>query len=165
MDFEHERREEVIQYIYRRYGRHRAGIAATVVHYRSRSAIREVGKALGLSEDITSRLSSTVWGSYSSKRARPSFPGNRAGPGKPGDQTARRSGEQILQFPRHLSQHVGGFVLTQDRLDETVPIHNAAMDDRTFIEWDKNDIDALGLMKVDVLALGMLTCIRKAFAI
>ncbi len=163
VDFEHERREEVIQYIYERYGRHRAGIAATVVHYRSRSAIREVGKALGLSEDITSRLSSTVWGSYSSSAPDKRFQETGLDPESP---EIRRLGDlikQILQFPRHLSQHVGGFVLTQDRLDETVPIHNAAMEDRTFIEWDKDDIDALGLMKVDVLALGMLTCIRKCF--
>jgi len=163
VDFEHERREEVIQYIYARYGRHRAGIAATVIHYRSRSAIREVGKALGLSEDITSRLSSTVWGSHSSKAPDKRFAETGLDPDNP---EIRRLGylvQQILQFPRHLSQHVGGFVLTQDRLDETVPIHNAAMDDRTFIEWDKDDIDTLGLMKVDILALGMLTCIRKAF--
>ena len=163
VDFEHERREEVIQYIYNRYGRHRAGIAATVVHYRSRSAIREVGKALGLSEDITSRLSSTVWGSHGGKAPDRRFAETGLDPDNP---EIRRLGDlvgQILQFPRHLSQHVGGFVLTQDRLDETVPIHNAAMDDRTFIEWDKDDIDTLGLMKVDILALGMLTCIRKAF--
>ncbi|ASK89429.1 error-prone DNA polymerase [Sphingorhabdus sp. SMR4y] len=163
VDFEHERREEVIQYIYARYGRHRAGIAATVIHYRSRSAIREVGKALGLSEDITSRLSSTVWGSHGGKQPDKRFAETGLDPDNP---EIRRLGDlvqQILQFPRHLSQHVGGFVLTQDRLDETVPIHNAAMDERTFIEWDKNDIDTLGLMKVDILALGMLTCIRKAF--
>ena len=163
VDFEHERREEVIQYIYARYGRHRAGIAATVIHYRSRSAIREVGKALGLSEDITSRLSSTVWGSHGGKTPDKRFAETGLDPDNP---EIRRLGDlvqQILQFPRHLSQHVGGFVLTQDRLDETVPIHNAAMDDRTFIEWDKDDIDTLGLMKVDILALGMLTCIRKAF--
>ena len=163
VDFEHERREEVIQYIYARYGRHRAGIAATVIHYRSRSAIREVGKALGLSEDITSRLSSTVWGSHGGKEPDKRFAETGLDPANP---EIRRLGDlvqQILQFPRHLSQHVGGFVLTQDRLDETVPIHNAAMDDRTFIEWDKDDIDTLGLMKVDILALGMLTCIRKAF--
>lgn len=163
VDFEHERREEVIQYIYERYGRHRAGIAATVVHYRSRSAIREVGKALGLSEDITSRLSSTVWGSYSDKPPDGRFQETGLDPANPEIKRVGDLVRQILQYPRHLSQHVGGFVLTQDRLDETVPIHNAAMDDRTFIEWDKDDIDALGLMKVDVLALGMLTCIRKAF--
>ena len=165
VDFEHERREEVIQYIYERYGRHRAGIAATVVHYRSRSAIREVGKALGLSEDITSRLSSTVWGSYAGSEPDKRF--NEAGVDADNPHIARLGAmvQQILQFPRHLSQHVGGFVLTQDRLDETVPIHNAAMENRTFIEWDKDDINELGLMKIDVLALGMLTCIRKAFDI
>ncbi len=163
VDFEHERREEVIQYIYERYGRHRAGIAATIVHYRSRSAIREVGKALGLSEDITSRLSSTVWGSYSSSAPDKRFQETGLDPENPEIKRVGDLVNQILQFPRHLSQHVGGFVLTQDRLDETVPIHNAAMEDRTFIEWDKDDIDALGLMKVDILALGMLTCIRKSF--
>ena len=163
VDFEHERREEVMQYIYKRYGRHRAGIAATVIHYRPRSAVREVGKALGLSEDITARLSSTIWGSFSSDMKEKRY--REAGFSLDNPEIARLHDlvGQILQFPRHLSQHVGGFVLTQDRLDETVPIHNAAMDDRTFIEWDKDDIDALGLMKVDILALGMLTCIRKAF--
>lgn len=163
VDFEHERREEVIQYVYERYGRSRAAIAATVVHYRSRSAIREVGKALGLSEDITSRLSSTVWGSWSTKDPDKRFGETGLDPDNPEIARLGALVQQILEFPRHLSQHVGGFVLTQDRLDETVPIHNAAMDDRTFIEWDKNDIDALGLMKVDILALGMLTCIRKCF--
>ncbi len=165
VDFEHERREEVMQYIYRRYGRERAGIAATVIHYRPRSAVREVGKALGLSEDVTTRLTSTVWGSFADTIERQRFAETGFDPDSP---EIARLGEfvgQILKFPRHLSQHVGGFVLTQDRLDETVPIHNAAMADRTFIEWDKDDIDALGLMKVDVLALGMLSCIRKAFAL
>jgi error-prone DNA polymerase len=163
VDFEHERREEVIQYIYQRYGRHRAGIAATVIHYRSRSAIREVGKALGLSEDLTSRLSSTVWGSYSRRPPDDRFAETGLDPANPQIRRLADLVRQILQFPRHLGQHVGGFVLTQDRLDETVPIHNAAMAERTFIEWDKDDIDALGLMKVDILGLGMLTCIRKAF--
>ena len=163
VDFEHERREEVMQYVYRRYGRDRAGIAATVIHYRPRSAVREVGKALGLSEDVTARLTSTVWGSFADTMERQRFAETGFDPDSP---EIARLGDlvgQLLKFPRHLSQHVGGFVLTQDRLDETVPIHNAAMPDRTFIEWDKDDIDALGLMKVDVLALGMLTCIRKAF--
>ncbi len=163
VDFEHERREEVMQYVYRRYGRHRAGIAATIAHYRPRSAVREVGKVLGLSEDVTNRLSSTVWGSHAStmddKRV------EESGFDLANPEIARLGMivQKLLGFPRHLGQHVGGFVLTQDRLDETVPIHNAAMADRTFIEWDKDDIDVLGLMKVDVLALGMLTCIRKAF--
>ncbi len=164
VDFEHERREEVMQYVYKRYGRHRAGIAATVIHYRPRSAVREVGKALGLSEDITARLSSTVWGSYAATYDRQRCVEGGLDPDNPTIARVNRFTQEILRFPRHLSQHVGGFVLTQDRLDETVPIHNAAMKDRTFIEWDKDDIDALGLMKVDVLALGMLTCIRKAFS-
>ena len=164
VDFEHERREEVIQYIYRRYGRERAGIAATVIHYRPRSTVREVGKALGLTEDVTARLTSTVWGQYD--RAVREDRVAEAGFDPANPEIARLSAlvERLLCFPRHLSQHVGGFVLTEGRLDELVPIHNAAMPDRTFIEWDKDDIDALGLMKVDVLALGMLTCIRKSFA-
>ncbi len=163
VDFEHERREEVMQYIYRRYGREHAGIAATVIHYRPRSALREVGKALGLPEDITSRLSSTVWGSFAARYEPGRVTETGFDPDNP--QIARLTAlvEQILEFPRHLSQHVGGFVLTHDRLDETVPIHHGAMPGRSFIEWDKDDIDALGLMKVDVLALGMLTCIRKSF--
>ncbi|QIB34364.1 error-prone DNA polymerase [Ancylobacter pratisalsi] len=163
VDFEHERREEVIQYIYERYGRHRAGIAATVISYRPRSAIRDVGKVLGLTEDVTARLAGTVWGSWGDaiqdRQAMEAGldPGNRV--------IARAIGlaSRLLGFPRHLSQHVGGFVLTRGRLDEMVPIGLAAMENRTFIEWDKDDIDTLGLLKVDVLALGMLTCIRKAF--
>jgi error-prone DNA polymerase len=163
VDFEHERREEVMQYIYERYSRDRAGIAATVIHYRPRSAVREIGKVLGLSEDVTARISSTVWGSYASNMEERRFA--EAGLDVTNPEVARLGMlvGQLLEFPRHLSQHVGGFVLTEGRLDEMVPIHNAAMDDRTFIEWDKDDIDALKLMKVDVLALGMLTCIRKAF--
>jgi error-prone DNA polymerase len=165
VDFEHERREEVMQYMYERYGRHRAGIAATVIHYRSRSAVREVAKVLGLSEDIATRLSSTVWGSYASDMPDRRFTDTGFEVGNPEIMRLRFIMEQLLEnpFPRHLSQHVGGFVLTQDRLDETVPILHAAMEGRSFIEWDKDDIDALGLMKVDVLALGMLTCIRKCF--
>jgi len=164
VDFEHERREEVIQYIYQRYGRERAGIAATVIHYRPRSAIREVGKALGFSEDITARVSGTIWGHWGGSRLPPERL-DEAGfdPDSPEMLRLRDLVGRILEFPRHLSQHVGGFILTQGRLDEIVPIHNGAMEDRTFIEWDKDDIEELGLMKVDVLALGMLTCIRKAF--
>jgi len=163
VDFEHERREEVMQYIYRRYGREHAGIAATVIHYRPRSALREVGKALGLSEDVTSRLSSTVWGSHAPRYEQARVTETGFDPQNPEIVRLTALVEQILEFPRHLSQHVGGFILTQDRLDETVPIHHGAMPGRSFIEWDKDDIDALGLMKVDVLALGMLTCIRKSF--
>jgi error-prone DNA polymerase len=165
VDFEHERREEVMQYVYQRYGRHRAGIVATVIHYRPRSAVREVGKVLGLSEDVTERIASTVWGSYGSDIRPERYREIGLDPDNPEIERLDDLVGQILEFPRHLSQHVGGFVLTEDRLDETVPIHNAAMADRTCIEWDKDDIDALGLMKVDVLALGMLTCIRKAFAL
>jgi len=163
VDFEHERREEIMQYIYARYSRERAGIAATVIHYRPRSTIREVGKALGLTEDVTARLSSTIWGSWGGDV--PEKRVAQAGFDSTNPQIARLKTlvDRLLEFPRHLSQHVGGFVLTEGRLDELVPIHNAAMPDRTFIEWDKDDIDALGLMKVDVLALGMLTCIRKSF--
>ena len=160
VDFEHERREEVIQYIYRRYGRHRAAICATVVHYRSRRAIREVGKVLGLTEDVTAALAKTVWG-YGD--GLPDDHIRQAGldPDNPAIRQAVDLADELIGFPRHLSQHVGGFVLTRERLDETVPIGNAAMDERTFIEWDKDDIDTLGLMKVDVLALGMLSCLRR----
>jgi len=165
VDFEHERREEVMQYVYERYGRHRAGIVATVIHYRSRSAVREVGKALGLTEDVTTRLVSTVWGSYATQMEEARFKETGFALDNPEIERLNHFVAKLLEspFPRHLSQHVGGYVLTQHRLDETVPIHHAAMEKRTFIEWDKDDIDALGLMKVDVLALGMLTCIRKAF--
>ncbi|MGH6786479.1 MAG: error-prone DNA polymerase, partial [Novosphingobium sp.] len=164
VDFEHERREEVIQYIYRRYGRDRAGIAATVIHYRQRSAIREVGKALGLTEDVTARLAGTIWGSWSGAEL-PETRLAQAGfdPANPELARLRDMVEQLLEYPRHLSQHVGGFVLSESPLDELVPIHNGAMPERTFIEWDKDDLETLGLMKVDVLALGMLTAIRKCF--
>lgn len=163
VDFEHERREEIMQYIYARFGRERAGIAATVIHYRPRSAIREVGKVLGLTEDVTARLASTIWGNWGDDV--PESRVEEAGLDIANPMIARLKAlvDQLLTFPRHLSQHVGGFVLTESRLDELVPIHNAAMPDRTFIEWDKDDIDALGLMKVDILALGMLTAIRKSF--
>ncbi|WP_338577877.1 error-prone DNA polymerase [Brevundimonas olei] len=163
VDFEHARREEIIQYLYEKYGRHRAGIAATVICYRPRSAIREVGKVLGLTEDVTARLASTQWGSWGSEISARQIEQAGLDPANPMIGRAVVMASRLLGFPRHLSQHVGGFVLTQDRLDEMVPIGNAAMPDRTFIEWDKDDIDALHLMKVDVLALGMLTCIRKAF--
>ncbi|WP_292083529.1 MULTISPECIES: error-prone DNA polymerase [unclassified Brevundimonas] len=163
VDFEHERREEVIQHIYNRYGRERAGIAATVIRYRPKSAIRDVGKALGLTEDVTARLASSQWGSWGSEIGDRHVEQAGLNPANPLIRRAVAMATRLLGFPRHLSQHVGGFVLTQDRLDELVPIGNAAMVDRTFIEWDKDDIDELRLMKVDVLALGMLTCIRKAF--
>jgi error-prone DNA polymerase len=162
VDFEHERREEIIQHIYGRYGRERAGIASTVIHFRPRSAIREVGKVFGLTEDITARLAGSHWGSWGSEITNRHVEQAGLDAANPMIGRAVAMASRLLNFPRHLSQHVGGFVLTQDRLDEMAPIHNAAMPDRTFIEWDKDDIDELRLMKVDVLALGMLTCIRKA---
>ncbi len=163
VDFEHSRREEVMQYVFNRYGRHRAAIVATVIHYRPRSAIRDVGKALGLTEDVTAALADTVWGSWG--KGLDEMQVKQAGfdPKNPMIFRAIELASELIEFPRHLSQHVGGFVLTQDRLDSYVPIGNAAMDERTFIEWDKDDIDTLNMMKVDVLALGMLTCIRKCF--
>ncbi|MBR2537323.1 MAG: error-prone DNA polymerase [Hyphomicrobium sp.] len=163
VDFEHERREEVIQYIYDKYGRHRAGIAATVISYRPRSAIRDVGKALGLTEDVTAKIASTQWGSWGSDIKDAHIRQAGLDPANPMIRRAVGFAVRLLGFPRHLSQHVGGFILARGRLDDIVPIGNAAMDKRTFIEWDKDDIDALGMMKVDVLALGMLTCIRKSF--
>jgi len=163
VDFEHERREEVMQYVYRRYGRHRAAICATVIHYRPRSAIRDVGKALGLTEDVTAALAGTVWGSYGPKVEDEHVDGVGLDRADERLALALNLTAELIRFPRHLSQHVGGFVLTEGPLVETVPIGNAAMDERTFIEWDKDDIDALKIMKVDVLALGMLTAIRKSF--
>ncbi len=163
VDFEHERREDVIQWIYEKYGRHRAGIAATVIRYRPRSAIREVGKVLGLTEDVTARIADTQWGSWGTEIGDDRIRQAGLDPKNPTIRRAVDFAVRLLGYPRHLSQHVGGFVLSRGRLDETVPIGNAAMRERTFIEWDRDDIDALQLMKVDVLALGMLTCIRKAF--
>jgi error-prone DNA polymerase len=163
VDFEHERREEVMQYVYRRYSRDRAAIVATVIHYRPRMAIRQVGKALGLTEDITAALANTVWGSYGDSVPDEHIRQVGLDPDSPEIRRATAIAQQLLGFPRHLSQHVGGYVLTKRRLDETVPIGNAAMKDRTFIEWDKDDIDAIGLMKVDVLALGMLTALKRGF--
>jgi error-prone DNA polymerase len=163
VDFEHERREEVMQYVYRRYGRHRAAICATVIHYRPRSAIRDVGKALGLTEDVTAALANTVWGSYGGKVEDEHVDATGLQRQDPRLKLALDLTAELINFPRHLSQHVGGFVLTQGPLVETVPVGNGAMKDRTFIEWDKDDIDELKIMKVDVLALGMLTAIRRGF--
>ncbi|MDP7152537.1 MAG: error-prone DNA polymerase [Paracoccaceae bacterium] len=164
VDFEHERREEVIQHIYDRYGRHRAGLCATVIHYRGKRAMREVGRAMGLADDTVAALSSQLWG-YSSMGARENTRLREIGldPDDPHLQLTLGLIHEIVGFPRHLSQHVGGFIITEGRLDELVPIENATMEDRTVICWDKDDIDSLGILKVDVLALGMLTCIRKAF--
>jgi len=164
VDFEHERRELVIQYIYQRYGRHRAAICATVIHYRPRSAIRDVCKALGLTEDVASALANTVWGSFGARIEEAHVDAVGVAREDPRLALALELTHQLIGFPRHLSQHVGGFVLTQGPLIETVPVGDAAMADRTFIEWDKDDIDALKIMKVDVLALGMLTAIRRSFA-
>lgn len=163
VDFEHERREEVIQYVYRRYGHERAALTATVISYRSRSAIGEVGKVFGLTEDVTSRIASSVWGSYGGALKERDITQGALDPKNELIAEAFNFANKLEGFPRHLSQHVGGFVLTQDRLDETVPIGPATMENRFFIEWDKDDLDELEMMKVDVLALGMLTCIRKAF--
>ena len=145
VDFEHERREEVIQYIYRKYGREHAGLAATVICYRGRSAIREVGKVFGLSDDTIGALASTLWGwsmaGVHGKEAR------RAGldPSDPKLRRVMALAQELMGFPRHLSQHVGGFAITRSRLDEVVPVENAAMEDRTVIEWDKDDLNALEL--------------------
>ena len=164
VDFEHERREEVIQHIYQKYGRDRAGLCATVIHYRPRSAIREVGKVMGLSEDICAAIAGTIWGwgeDVTETHVK------EAGLDLTDPHLARtiRLAEQLIGMPRHLSQHVGGFILTERPLIETVPVGNGAMPDRTFIEWDKDDIEDLGILKIDVLALGMLTCIRKCFGL
>ncbi len=163
VDFEHERREEVIQYLYRKYGRERAALAATVIRYRPRSALRDVGKALGMDPATLDRLAKSVqW--WDGRRVDPER--LRAAGFDPEAPATRRLAAlvgEILGFPRHLSQHVGGFVIARDRLDELVPIENAAMPERTVIQWDKDDIDALGLIKVDVLALGMLAAIRRTF--
>ncbi|HEX8524354.1 MAG TPA: PHP domain-containing protein [Tepidisphaeraceae bacterium] len=161
VDFEHERREEVIQYIYEKYGRERAGMTATVITYRGRSAVRDVGKALGLGLDVVDQLAKRLdwWhrGTLSESQLRESGI-------DPNDSTVTRLVHltaQLLGFPRHLSQHTGGMVMTRGPLCEMVPIENASMEDRTVIEWDKDDIDAVGILKVDVLALGMLTALSK----
>ncbi len=163
VDFEHERREVVMQHIYGRYGRLHAGLTATVVTYRTRSTLREVGRAFGLSDDTVAALTGTVWGYWSggvdTDQAR------RVGldPDEPRMAAVLRLAGELAGFPRHLSQHTGGFVITRARLDETVPVANAAMKERTTVEWDKDDLDAVGLLKVDVLALGMLTCLKRGF--
>lgn len=165
IDFEHERREEVIQHIYEKYGRDRAGIAATVITYRARSAVREVGKALGLSEDVTSSLARGVWGYSSSSLTAEHAKEVGLNAEDLKIKTALTLARELIGFPRHLSQHTGGFVMTRGALEEVIPIGNAAMKNRTFVEWDKDDLDALGMIKVDVLGLGMLTCIAKALTL
>src|SRR3546814_1491777 len=163
VDFEHERREEIIQWIYETYGRHRSALTAVVTRYRTRGAVAEVGKALGLPRDLTKMLTGLVWG--------------WSADGIPAERIAELNlnaddhrlrltldlAQQLIGTPRHLSQHPGGFVLTQERLDDLVPIEPARMEDRQIIEWDKDDIDVLKFMKVDVLGLGMLGCMNRAF--
>lgn len=165
IDFEHERREEVIQYIYSRYGRNRAALTAEVVTFQARSAVREVSKALGLSLDMTDRLVKGIhrWtdNSITSEHLR------ELGlqPCDPTIQNVLALSNELVGFPRHLSQHVGGFIISDAPLTQIVPIINAGMQNRTIIEWDKNDIEELGMLKIDILALGMLTCLRKALAL
>ncbi len=163
VDFEHARRQEIIEHIYKTYGRDHAGLAAGVTTYRTRSACREVAKAFGMSEDVQAALAANVWGWWthglSPEQVRLSGLDLK-------DETTRRVAEytlQLMEFPRHLTQHVGGFVITRDRLDEIVPIMHTASDDRYMIEWDKDDLDNVRLFKIDILALGMLTCMAKAF--
>src|SRR5262249_18672644 len=153
----------VIKYVYDKYTRDRAGIVATVITYRAKSAMRDVGKALGLSEDTINLLSGTAWG-WGREGIRADYI-REAGldPAEPTIAHALRLAVELIGFPRHLSQHTGGFVITRGRLSEVVPIENAAMDGRTVIEWDKDDLDELKMLKIDVLALGMLTCLRKGF--
>ncbi|KAA9011212.1 DNA polymerase III subunit alpha [Sphingobium limneticum] len=165
VDFEHERREEIIQWIYETYGRTRAALTAVVTRYRARGAVREVGKALGLPEDMTGALAGLVWG-WSLEGVRDDQASElNLDTSDPRLALTLELSRELIGTPRHLSQHPGGFVLTSDRLDELVPIEPAAMEDRQVIEWDKDDIDALKFMKVDILGLGMLGCMRRAFAL
>ena len=163
VDFEHERREEVIQYIYEHYGRERAALTAVTICYRGRSAIRDVSKVFGLSEDIAGRLAKTLWGWSGSGVSDETAAKSGLDPTDPRLAKALALARELIDFPRHLSQHVGGFVITEGRLDDIVPIENAAMENRTVIEWNKDDIEALHILKVDVLALGMLTALRRSF--
>ena len=163
VDFEHERREEVIQWVYETYGRHRAALCSTVIRYRSKGALRDVGKALGLPEDMIGLLSSQMWEWSREELESKHAEELNLNLGDRRLQLTLEIARQLVGAPRHLSQHPGGFVLTEERLDDLVPIEPAAMEDRQVIEWDKDDIDALKFMKVDVLALGMLTCMRIAF--
>jgi error-prone DNA polymerase len=162
VDFEHERREEVIQYIYRRYGRERAGLASAVATYRTRSAIRETAKVFGLSDDAIVALNNTVWGQSSAPIGEERARAAGLDPSAPTLALALKLAGELVGFPRHLTQHSGGFVIARDRLDEIAPIMNAAMEKRTIVEWDKDDLDALGILKIDVLALGMLTAMSKS---
>jgi error-prone DNA polymerase len=163
VDFEHERREEVIQHIYERYGRHRAAIVGTVIRYRGRSAIREVGKVLGLPEDVTARLAKAGWGLGGERRFEELAEKEGFDPSDRRLALTLELAAEIQNFPRHMATHVGGFVISQGPLTEMAVIGNAAMPDRTVMEWDKDDIDALKLLKVDVLGLGMLSCLHRGF--
>ena len=163
VDFEHERREEVIQWIYQHYGLEHAALCSTVISYRARGALRDVGKALGLPEDVTAALSRQAWGWSTEGVTEEQAAELNLDPSDRRLQLTLQMARELIGFPRHLSQHPGGFVLTRDRLDELVPIEPASMADRQVIEWDKDDIDYLRFMKVDVLGLGMLGCMRRAF--
>jgi error-prone DNA polymerase len=163
IDFEHERREEVIQHLYERYGRHRAAICATIIRYRARSAIREVGRAMGLTEDVTARLAKASWGPGREMDLHQLAASEGLDVGDPRLAMTLELAEELQDVPRHAATHVGGFVITRGPLTELAVVTNAAMEDRTVLEWDKDDIDALGILKVDVLGLGMLSCIRRAF--
>jgi len=163
VDFEHEKREEVIQYIYDTYGRERAAMTGVTICYRGRSAIREVSKVFGLSADVAARLAKTLWGWSDTGVSDETAAKNGLDPADPRLKQALALARELIDFPRHLSQHVGGFVITEGRLDEIVPIENAAMEKRTVIEWNKDDLEALRILKVDVLGLGMLSCLRRAF--
>ena len=163
VDFEHERREEVIQYVYEKYGRHRAAIVATVTQQHQKGALRDVAKAMGISVDTINRLSGAIWDSIAERIEEQTIRQQGLDPGDAHLQKVLELTNAFMGFPRQLGQHTGGFVITRGKLTDLVPVLNARMDNRTCIEWNKDDIDALGFMKVDVLALGMLTCIRKAF--
>ncbi|MES0200977.1 error-prone DNA polymerase [Mesorhizobium sp. M0011] len=165
VDFEHERREEVMQYIYTKYSGKRTALAAAVISYRGRSALREVSKAMGLSEDIRTSLSGSIWGWSTSELGEKEARAGGLDRTDPVSRHVMERANEIMGFPRHLSQHVGGFVITRDRLDEIVPIVKTAMDQRKMVEWDKDDLDAVKILKVDVLALGMLTCLQRAFTL
>ncbi|WP_192181791.1 error-prone DNA polymerase [Mesorhizobium amorphae] len=165
VDFEHEKREIVIQYIYEKYSAKRTALAAAVISYRGRSALREVAKAMGLSEDVRSALSSSIWGWSTSELGEKEASAGGIDRSDPLARQVIEHANEIMGFPRHLSQHVGGFVITRDRLDEIVPIVKTAMEERKMVEWDKDDLDAVKILKVDVLALGMLTCLKRAFTL
>ncbi|RWP90021.1 MAG: DNA polymerase III subunit alpha [Mesorhizobium sp.] len=165
VDFEHEKRETVIQYIYEKYSGKRTALAAAVISYRGRSALREVSKAMGLSEDVRVSLSGSIWGWSTSELGEKEARAGGLDRTDPVSRHVMERANEIMGFPRHLSQHVGGFVITRDRLDEIVPIVKTAMDERKMVEWDKDDLDAVKILKVDVLALGMLTCLQRAFTL